>query len=296
MAKEKEAYYFSHDSNARNDPKIGAMRCVYGSEGYGWYWMLIEMMREQSGYKLDMQSKYAYRAMALQLQSEADAIKKFIQDCINEFQLFDSDDEFFWSNSLVRRMEKKEEKSEKYSKNARKRWEKVDSDAIALQSHSNGNALKESKVKEIKEKESKEEEIENSSTASSETNPLLDLIDSFCKLHHKGDWQLKSNERGAMNQLLSTGIPLTFITTTMNKIYAQRTSQGERITSFTYYFEAIKDAWKARESNEKHRGIPEGVQSGRDATKSGEDSITGGRTGWIAKERVQNRKMPEMPG
>ena len=32
---EKDAYFFSHDCNARNDPKILALRSVYGAEGYG---------------------------------------------------------------------------------------------------------------------------------------------------------------------------------------------------------------------------------------------------------------------
>ncbi len=32
MANKKDAYYFSHDSNALTDPKILAMRCDYGLE------------------------------------------------------------------------------------------------------------------------------------------------------------------------------------------------------------------------------------------------------------------------
>jgi len=43
----KDAYYFSHDSNARHDPNICEMRLNYGMEGYGLYWVMIEMMREQ---------------------------------------------------------------------------------------------------------------------------------------------------------------------------------------------------------------------------------------------------------
>ncbi|MFC7561426.1 DUF4373 domain-containing protein [Paenibacillus farraposensis] len=103
----KEAYYFSHDSNARNDKKILDMLSVYGAEGYGWYWMLVEMMRDDSDYKLDMQSKYSFNAFALQLYADSTKIQSFIMDCINEFGLFESDGAFFWSNSLLRRMEKK---------------------------------------------------------------------------------------------------------------------------------------------------------------------------------------------
>lgn len=47
---EKDAYFFSHDCNARNDPKILALRSVYGAEGYGVYFMLVEILREQPEY------------------------------------------------------------------------------------------------------------------------------------------------------------------------------------------------------------------------------------------------------
>ena len=51
---EKDAYYFPHDCNARNDPKILALRSVFGAEGYGVYWMLIEILREQPDYTEDI--------------------------------------------------------------------------------------------------------------------------------------------------------------------------------------------------------------------------------------------------
>ena len=51
----KDTYYFSHDSNANQDPKILAMRSVYGWEGYGWYWLLVEMLREQEDYRINIQ-------------------------------------------------------------------------------------------------------------------------------------------------------------------------------------------------------------------------------------------------
>lgn len=164
----KEAYYFSHDSNARHDPKITVMRGVYGSEGYGWYWMLVEMMRESEGYKLDMQSKYAFNAFALQLQGDSKRIEDFVHDCINEFDLFVSDKKYFWSASLLRRMDIREQKSEARRKAARARWDKEkqgsddeDEDAKGMQMHSNADANamqgKESKLNESKLNESKED-------------------------------------------------------------------------------------------------------------------------------------------
>ncbi|ARF66698.1 conserved phage C-terminal domain-containing protein [Paenibacillus larvae] len=164
----KEAYYFSHDSNARHDPKITAMRGAYGAEGYGWYWMLIEMMRESSDYKLDMQGKYTFNAFALQLQGDSKKIEEFVHDCIHEFNLFCSDGTHFWSESLMRRMQIREQKSEARRKAAQARWNKEkresgqpSENAEEMQMHSNSSANgmqgKESKGKESKEKLNKKD-------------------------------------------------------------------------------------------------------------------------------------------
>ncbi|TLS37769.1 DnaD domain protein [Pseudalkalibacillus caeni] len=156
----KEAYYFSHDSNARHDPKVLAMRSVYGAEGYGWYWIIIEMLRDQNDYQIEL-SKYCWNALAMQMQCDAETAHKFVDDCIQEFGLFISDENHFWSESLKNRMKKRDEKSEKAKKAAQKRWKKANSDkgseqtdsesnAGAMQTQSKGNALKEKKGKESK--------------------------------------------------------------------------------------------------------------------------------------------------
>ncbi|SNR95976.1 protein of unknown function [Anaerovirgula multivorans] len=164
----KEAYYFSHDSNARHDPKILAMRSVYGSEGYGWYWMIVELLREQENYKLKL-NKHIYNALAMQMQCTAEQAQCYINDCINDFELFASDDNFLWSNSLLKRMQVKEQKSEKARKAAEARWNKPSDsnsfdnakeeeeniDADAMQPQCNRNAIKEKKRKESKENKSK---------------------------------------------------------------------------------------------------------------------------------------------
>jgi DnaD/phage-associated family protein len=167
----KEAYYFSHDSNARHDPKITFMRSVYGAEGYGWFWILVEMMREADGYRLDMQSKYAWNAYAQQMGCSCiEDAKKFIMDCIEEFGLFESDGKYFWSNSLLKRMQKRQEVAEKRRKAAEARWGKTqenqgvsgsdDSNEMQMDSTSNANAMQTrcSKGKESKYK-SKGKEI-----------------------------------------------------------------------------------------------------------------------------------------
>ena len=46
----KDAFYFSHDGNARNDDKMIAVRMKYGMEGYGIYFAIIERLRESCNY------------------------------------------------------------------------------------------------------------------------------------------------------------------------------------------------------------------------------------------------------
>lgn len=107
---EKDAYFFSHDCNARNDPKILALRSVYGAEGYGVYFMLVEILREQPEYRLSV-NKYIWNTLAMQMQVEASHLEQIITDCCTEFAengstLLVNDGEYLYSASLLRRMGK----------------------------------------------------------------------------------------------------------------------------------------------------------------------------------------------
>jgi hypothetical protein len=124
-----------------------------GWEGYGLFWALIELLRNESNHSM----RTHYKSIAFALQTHEEGIKKII----NDFDLFVIENEYFWSESLLKRMELKEERSEKARESAKKRWNK-DNDANAMRTHSERNAnamqLKESKgnkIKEIKEKEIK---------------------------------------------------------------------------------------------------------------------------------------------
>lgn len=172
----KEAYYFSHDSNARHDPKITAMRSVYGSEGYGWFWILVELMREADGYKLDLQKKYSMNAYAMQMHTDCTTAEKFIHDCIHEFGLFETNGEQFWSRSLLRRMEYWDQISEKRRVAAQARWSKEREYADGMQMHSNSNTNEmQRKEKKIKRKEKKDINI-YPQNAVELTHYLIDLM------------------------------------------------------------------------------------------------------------------------
>lgn len=145
----KDAYYFSHDSNARNDEKIVDLRFSHGWEGYGIYWAIIEMLRDAESYQMQIDCK----RIAFALQADEQIIRSVIFD----FDLFVFGDEHFWSESLKRRMELRGKVSDQRRKAARKRWDNAKADANALQTECNSNAIKgkERKGKETKLKESK---------------------------------------------------------------------------------------------------------------------------------------------
>ena len=97
--------------------------------GYGLYWAILEMLRNESTYKLSL-NKNTYRAIKMQTGTTID-VEKYLNDCINEYKndengngLFNSDKKSFWSASLLRRMKKYETIKEKRSQAANSRWNK----------------------------------------------------------------------------------------------------------------------------------------------------------------------------
>lgn len=106
--KEKESYYFSHDSNARNDVKVIKLRRQLGLEGYGLYWCLIEMLRDTPDYKLPID---AVEDIAFSLNIS----KEKVETVINNYDLFTIDDMQFFSERLIRNMEKYSESKKRLS-------------------------------------------------------------------------------------------------------------------------------------------------------------------------------------
>ena len=143
----KESYYFSHDSNALTDPKILSMRCDYGMEGYGVFWAVIEMLRVQEEYRLEL-NKLNFNALKMLCMTQID-IEEFVDKCVNEYKLFETDGKYFWSESLCGRMEKKDDLSQKRRESIQKRWSKKDE----KDDSNTNNFQNDTKVKENKEKE-----------------------------------------------------------------------------------------------------------------------------------------------
>lgn len=138
MAKDKQ-YYFSHDVNASSDPKIIAMEMEFGVISYAWWWKIIEKLAVSEDYKLPLK-KYTFIALANDFKIEKDDILTKLNGCstrvqtnltpnefvrlfifclIDDFELLESDDEYFWSPSLTKRMELKYSNDKKISEQRR---------------------------------------------------------------------------------------------------------------------------------------------------------------------------------
>lgn len=95
----KDAYYFSHDANAKDDPKCVMLIEQLGLEGYGIFWVLIETLRDQPGYKYPIS---LIPALARRYNTTAQKVEAVVRG-YNLFEIIDN--EFFFSNSLNNRMQ-----------------------------------------------------------------------------------------------------------------------------------------------------------------------------------------------
>ncbi len=154
----KDAYYFPHFSNARHDRKIKRIIKELGVEGYGIYFMLLEVLREQSDLRFPI-------ADIDLLADEFRTSEAKIHTIISKYDLFEIDqEEMFFSPKQIKYLQPYFERSQRARDAANKRWDAqkqlpevcetdANADANALQMQSDGNA---SKVKYSKVKESKD--------------------------------------------------------------------------------------------------------------------------------------------
>lgn len=181
--------YFSHDSNARNSDKLIKVRMDLGAEGYGIFFMLIERLREEEGYK----SKTDYKILEFDLKADSEKIKQVVEN----YDLFKitEDGKYFYSDSFNDRMEmmdvRAQQRISKAKKAAKARWDKQSKDtedtsnanpmlkqcssnAQAMLNHANKIKLNKIKLNKIKQNKIKLNEIttnNNKASVCSYPNP-----------------------------------------------------------------------------------------------------------------------------
>ena len=173
--------YFSHDSNARNSDKLMRVRMKLGAEGYGIFFMLIERLREEEGYK----GTIDYDTLAFDLRVDAEKVKQVVED----YDLFNftEDGNYFYSDSFNERMEMMDKRAQQRKSKAKKaaeaRWNKQSEDTsnaqtLPKQCSSNAQALlnhaNKIKLNKIKLNKTK---INKSKVVVAETNETKNLAD-----------------------------------------------------------------------------------------------------------------------
>ena len=193
----KDVYYFSHDVNASNDPKIVAMESQFGVISYAWWWKLIEKLASSDDYKLPFK-KYTFIALDKELgilnenerpfnenerpfnENEHNFFCSnesflFINSLIHDFELLDCDDEYFWSSSLIRRQEERRSKFKK--KQEQRRLAGIKSGEARRKKEQKQTAVQRDStvVEQNEQKERKGKEINNierDTRAREDENPL----------------------------------------------------------------------------------------------------------------------------
>ena len=120
--RQRKTNYFPHDSNARNDEKLIRLRMRHGAAGYGVYFMLIERLREESDYT----SVRDYNVIAFDFRVDAALVKSVVED-FGLFVLAGNDGKYFYSESLLNRMQEKDAAGSSRTLSAKKaaqaRWD-----------------------------------------------------------------------------------------------------------------------------------------------------------------------------
>ena len=213
----KDVYYFSHDVNASNDPKIVAMESQFGVISYAWWWKLIEKLASSDDYKLPFK-KYTFIALDKELgilnenerpfnenerpfnENEHNFFCSnesflFINSLIHDFELLDCDDEYFWSPSLIRRQEERRNKYEK--KQEQRRLAGIKSGEARRKKEQKRTVVQRDStvVEQNEQKERKEKEINNierDTRAREDENPLSMFEDDEVKNKPIYDLYMKS--------------------------------------------------------------------------------------------------------
>jgi hypothetical protein len=109
-----KSFYFQHDYNSANDHKILFLRQQFGIEGFGIYWYVIEQLAQNNG----ILPLKIVPVIAMQIQTSADKVNAVIRN----YELFEIQDEAFFSVRLLKQIEYRNQLSEDGRAGALKRW------------------------------------------------------------------------------------------------------------------------------------------------------------------------------
>lgn len=108
----KETFYFPHDYNAIQDPKLMALLNCCGLEGIGIYWILIELLHQQPESKMLYKSYEDYIEFYGRMDGENEQVLNNIKQMLINIGLFTKEGEFVFSERVLKNKKERERISE----------------------------------------------------------------------------------------------------------------------------------------------------------------------------------------
>lgn len=172
----EQRYYFTHDADAKDDAKCMLLIDSLGLEGYGIFWVLVEVLRMSENYRCSLQ-------LIPSLARKYNTTKEKMETVIKAYNLFVVEDGEFFSIRLKKNMDyfnaKKTSQSIGGKNSAKTRMLKsgVNTDnfegtskLLASNLKESANILRSNKIK-IKEKENKNKIKDSISLTQKNENP-----------------------------------------------------------------------------------------------------------------------------
>ena len=302
----KDVYYFSHDVNASNDPKIVAMESQFGVISYAWWWKLIEKLASSEDYRLPFK-KYTFIALDKELgilnENERPLNENertffcsnksflFVNSLICDFELLECDDEYFWSPSLIRRQEERRSKFEK--KQEQRRLAGIKSGEARRKKEQNRTVVQRTSTvveqNEQKERKGKESIYSYSYNEAHENeksdNDILSMFDDESKKHdqYKNVFKIYMNDVGEISSVTKEKLECLVNDFGENEVINAISKSSEVGKASIAYITAVLNN-KIREEAAKDNGTSKRNNSNRGSSRKGE------QVDWQAEyERVHGR-------
>lgn len=316
----KDVYYFSHDVNASNDPKIVAMESEFGVISYAWWWKLIEKLASSEDYRLPFK-KYTFIALDKELgilnenerplnenerplnENERPLNENertffcsnksflFVNSLISDFELLECDDEYFWSPSLIRRQEERRSKFEK--KQEQRRLAGIKSGEARRKKEQNRTVVQQTSTvveqNEQKERKGKESIYSYSYNDAHENeksdNDILSMFDDESKKHdqYKNVFKIYMNDVGEISSVTKEKLECLVNDFGENEVINAISKSSEVGKASIAYITAVLNN-KIREEAAKDNGTSKRNNSNRGSSRKGE------QVDWQAEyERVHGR-------
>ena len=124
-------FWFKHYATNWSSMAVESMMSVYGAEGYGFYYIILESLCVAQDNNIDLSKKGVLRALSKRMQCDEELAKTFINDCVDEFSLLSMEDDLMWSDYINSSLEAANKRKETAKRGASARWDKAKENRVA---------------------------------------------------------------------------------------------------------------------------------------------------------------------